>query len=273
MSGPQSLDPRPAGWFAVALSAELAPGQERSGILCAAPYRLHRQRDGQLRYVGSIGAVAEQNGYILAWHHPFAQPPDWQVPCLDETGWRPLRHHQLRARSHPQETYENSIDLAHFPVVHGFTELTVLQAPTFSDNSMSVRYRIARTHPLPLLPRIRPSFEVRLHGLGCAHNHIEVPVAGLRVRMFAQSTPTEPGWVDIRLGVSIRANGRLPGVLLPWIHRGIMHNVVHDFCQDIAIWENKQYRAPPLLVSEDGPIGSFRQWCRRYYPATVGRAD
>lgn len=266
MAAHRMLDPRPVGWFAVGLSRDLKPGQSLTGILCAAPFKLSRGVDGNLHHSGSITATSEQNGFILAWHHPHGQAPDWQVPVLDEGGWRPLLFRQMRVRSHPQETFENSIDMAHFPKVHGFSEIQVLQAPAFTEHSMAVRYRIVRRHPLPFVGKpITPSFEVRIHGIGIAHNHIELPDFGMRVRMFALSTPTEPGYVDIRLGVSIPTKLPFPGFLAPLVHWSFARNIHQDFCQDIAIWESKLYQAPPLLVRGDGPIARFRQWCARYY--------
>lgn len=261
------LDPSPIGWFAIGLSKELQQGQEETGVLCAAPYRVRRNLNGELESEGSALCVMEQNGFILAWHHPKGEQPEWSVPELDMSGWRPLIHKKLKARSHPQETFENSIDMAHFPIVHGFSDIKVLQEPTFEEHSMSVRYEISRSHPIPMFSNITPNFEVKVHGIGCAHNHIHVPDFGMRVRMFAWSTPTKPGFVDIRLGVSIAKDLKLPlsGLLAPLIHRGISKNVVDDFSQDIEIWENKRYKAPPVLVRNDGPIGLFRQYCRKYY--------
>lgn len=264
----RTLDPRPAGWFAVGLSNELKPEQSVTGILCTAPYTLGRSADGDLQFSGSISAVSEQNGFILAWHHPLGQPADWRVPVLDETGWRPMLFHKLSARSHPQETFENSIDMAHFPKVHGFSDIQVIQAPQFTEHSMNVRYRIVRKHPVPFVRKnISPSFEVRIHGIGCAHNHIDLDDFGMRVRMFAMSTPTHEGRVDIRLGVSIQKPLPHANFLAPLVHWGIARSIRKDFCQDIAIWENKLYQAPPLLVRGDGPIARFRQWCEKYYQA------
>jgi hypothetical protein len=263
-----ALDPRPVGWFAVGLSRDLRPGGALDGVLAAAPFRLTRAKGGALSFEGSIGAVVEQNGFLLAWHHPSGHAPSWHVPALDETGWRPLRYHHLTARSHPQETYENSIDTAHFPVIHGYTGIEIVQPMQCEGHGLKVGYRIARALPIPLVDwKLAPTFEVRLHGIGCAHNHIHVAELGLRVRMFALSTPTEPGRVDIRLGVSIARDNRIPlkQLSLPIAHRAVMRGIVHDFEQDMAIWENKRYLDRPVLVRDDGPIGKFRQWCRQFY--------
>ena len=262
------LDPRPIGWFAIARSDELRRGGEIAGVLAAAPYRLRRRRDGAVDVDGRIGALAEQNGFVFAWHHPGGAAPTWRVPALDETGWRPLRHRLLRARSHPQEVYENSIDTGHFPVIHGYSDISVLQPMRLDGHEMTVGYQIARKAPLPKLDwKVVANFEVHLHGLGCAHNHIEVPMFGLRVRMFALATPTEPGRVEIRLAVSVARDSRLPlgRLLLPLVHTGVKHGIVNDFLQDMAVWEHKRYLRPPMLVKGDGPIESFRRWSRQFY--------
>jgi 3-ketosteroid 9alpha-hydroxylase-like protein len=266
------LDPRPIGWFAIGRSGELPRGGERRGTLCAAPYRVRRRGDGSLHGKGSAVAVADQNGFLLAWHHPDGAPPAWRVPLLDERGWRPLRHRLLHARTHPQEVYENSIDVGHFPVIHGYQDISVLRPMRLAGHEMDVSYEIARQMPGPLPAawrRMVARFEVHLHGLGCAHNHIEVPTFGIAVRMFALATPTEPGHVEIRLGVSVARASRLPRPLgwlaMPLVHAGVKQSIVNDFLQDMAVWEHKRYLRPPLLVKGDGPIEGFRRWSRQFY--------
>jgi phenylpropionate dioxygenase-like ring-hydroxylating dioxygenase large terminal subunit len=255
-----TLDPRPIGWFAVARSGEVRRGRAVDGVLAAAPYRLGRRTDGRLWFTGGIGAVAEQNGFVFGWHHPGGAAPAWRVPALDETGWRPLRHTLLRARTQPQEVFENSIDVGHFPVIHGYRDIAVLAPMRLDGHEMRVAYRIAR-HGMVA------SFDVHLHGIGCAHNHIEVPAVGLRARMFALATPTEPGRVDIRLGVSVARSGSLR-FILPLVHAGVAHSIVNDFRQDLAVWEHKRYVRPPMLVKGDGPIESFRRWSRQFSVAS-----
>lgn len=259
-----ALDPRPAGWFALTRSSELPRGGELDGVLAAATYRLRRHHDGRIETIGRIGAICEQNGFVFGWHHPLGAAPSWQLPVLEERGFRPFRHTLLRARTHPQEVYENSIDTGHFPVIHGYRDISVLQPMRRYGHEMDVSYQIAREIPLTTR-RMVARFEVHLHGIGCAHNHIDVPAFGLRARMFALTTPTVPGHAEIRLAVSIADDSKLPRAILPFVHRGVEHSIVHDFRQDMAVWENKRYLARPRLVEGDGPIGHFRQWTRQFY--------
>lgn len=254
-----TLDPHPLGWFAVATADDLARGRERSGVLCGAPYRLRRDRDGALVATG-LGPLVEQNGLVLAWFHPEGARPAWSVPALDESGWRPLRHVLLQARTHPQEVYENSIDTAHFPVIHKYRDIRVLAPMQLEGHQMRVRYQITRGRA-----GMTAQFEVHLHGIGCAHNHIEVPALGLRVRMLALTTPTEPGHAEIRLAISVAHDPVLPlRPFLPLVHAGVAREIENDFRQDMAIWEHKRHLRPPMLVKGDGPIELFRRWSRQF---------
>jgi phenylpropionate dioxygenase-like ring-hydroxylating dioxygenase large terminal subunit len=261
-----ALDPRPAGWFAIARSGELSHG--KVGVLATLPYRSWREPDGKARVqvAGKVVPVAEQNGFVFAWHHPAGAAPTWTIPALDETGWRPLRHHFLRTRSHPQEVYENSIDTGHFPVIHGYSDIAVETPMKLDGHEMHVGYAIARRIPVPFVKaKSHAHFTVHLHGIGCAHNHIHVPMIDLKVRMFALATPTEAGQVEIRLAVSVAKDCKLPRALLPLVHTGVKASIVGDFEQDIAVWERKVFVRPPFLVKGDGPIEAFRRWAAQFY--------
>lgn len=264
------LEWQPAGWFALALSSEVKRGRAVSGTLATRDYRLERRDDGTLRCQGAAQIVVEQNGFILGWHHPEGQAPSWTVPVLDDSQWRPLQFHQLQAKTHPQEVFENSIDEAHFTVIHHFSDISVLSPMTTDCHNMRVRYAISRKSPVPgLTNKIRAEFEVFLHGIGCAHNTIDLPIGGIQAKMLVFATPTTEGNVDIRLGMTVqkRVSNPLLKAILPLIHRGAVKNIIHDFEQDCAIWNNKQFIAPPILVANDGPIGDFRRWCQQFYAA------
>lgn len=255
------------GWFAISRSRDLKINQDIMGVLNNKPYLLSRLGDGCLLFNGRKEIIIEQNQFIFVWHHPNNLPPIWYPPILAEQGWRYFRHHQFSIRSHPQEIYENCVDLAHFSPVHRYRILTVYP-PLFADHSMLVKYQIQRRH-LNFFSRkkLKINFAVQLYGIGCAHTHITVPALGLAVRMFTLTTPVQKGWVDIRLAVAIKVNTSFIGekIFLPIIHKMIQQNIVNDFSQDINIWQNKCYHEAPLLVKGDGQIMKFRRWCQQFY--------
>ena len=262
------LDPAPIGWFAIALSRELKPGSSKRGILATAPYSVRRSTHGELTCAGSATALCERGGFVFAWHHPRGESPSFELPHLPEDGFTKPRFSLIHANSHPQETYENSIDLAHFPTVHGYTDIKVLMPMQLQDHRMSAGYEIARGVPFVNSPRkLRSQFQVNLHGIGFAHNQVHVPALGLNVRMLALSTPTVAGEVELRLGVSVQTEGLnwATKLALPAIVRGITHTIVDDFKQDLAVWNHKVYLRPPVLSSVDGPIGNFRKRCKQFY--------
>ncbi|WP_433566414.1 hypothetical protein ACQP1O_15120 [Nocardia sp. CA-151230] len=64
---------------------------------------------------------------ILVWHGPDRGDPQWEVEevSADPEEWLPLQHTVLRFSGHPQEVSENSVDLGHLTVLHGFGAVTV----------------------------------------------------------------------------------------------------------------------------------------------------
>lgn len=257
-----------SGWFAVARSHELQAGCDKTGFLADEHYVLSRMTNGGLALNGKNDYVVEQNNFIFAWHHPNHTAPNWHIPVLSEKGWSLFLHHEFTIMSHPQEIYENCIDLAHFSNVHHYSDMSLKQAPVFEAHSMSVKHQIQRKNPnIFSKKRTEINFEVRLHGIGCAHTHILVPTFGMRVRMFTLTTPIQKGLVHIRLTVAIAMDIKFPlkKLLMPLVHSVIHKCIVNDFRQDILIWENKCYRAHPLLVKGDGQIIKFRHWCRQFY--------
>lgn len=256
------------GWFAIALSKEIKRNTQLTGMLSGRPFVLTRLANNQLLFNNEVKGILEQNDFIFAWHHPGKHSPTWHVPELNQNTWTHFLHHRLTVRTHPQEVYENCVDVTHFGFVHDFSEIMIDQAPQFQDHNMWVRHFIQRKNPNPFRTKpIVANFEVRLHGLGCAHTHISVPALGMNVRMFTLATPTNIGWVDIRIAVAIamKKNHFLKRIFNPLIHRSIYKNIIHDFCQDLFIWENKCYRPRPLLVKGDGQIMKFRRWCQQFY--------
>jgi hypothetical protein len=254
------------GWFAIALSKEVKCNQSIQVMLASTPYLVSRSQTGIVKLNNKTQNIREQNGIIYAWNHPEQLEPTWHIPLLDETGWSAFRYHQITAKTHPQEVYENGIDTSHFPVVHSFKQVTSQKKPIFENHNMTVEYSIHRNFFLSLKKLLFVEFEVSLHGLGCAYTHIHVQAYGMRIRMFTLTTPTYPGEVKIRLAVAISKNIKIPfkHLLLPMLHWIIQKNIIHDFCQDIPIWENKCYRPIPLLVKGDGDIIKYRRWCQQF---------
>jgi nitrite reductase/ring-hydroxylating ferredoxin subunit len=226
-----------------------------------------------------VWPVREVNGIVFVYYDAGGGVATWEPPMLEQDTWRPLIHATFDLHDHPQETVENSVDLGHFGIVHGYTNMTQRDPLQIDGHHFHIGYAAER--PLPLLPRVALRmqflFEIDIYGLGCSIVTITVERFGLKARLFVLATPTTSERITLSLALSlheVRHPGRIfplarlvPQALLEqMIARTILQNVVHDARQDFVIWEHKQHVQPPALAQGDGPIGPFRTWARQFYP-------
>jgi nitrite reductase/ring-hydroxylating ferredoxin subunit len=219
--------------------------------------------------------LLEQDGLLLAWHG--AVEPTWQPPALglgrEPWSWPELR--VLRIAGHPQDTSENSVDTGHFGWVHGYSDLEST-APLYTQGAyLRAAYRFRRRLPgLSVGPRILQDIEVHLHGLGYSVVELHQTDTNLLFRLLVLATPTEPGRLELTLGV---ATGPAHGSAGAWVRRlapllaplirplfaAIYRGEVND---DVRFWAQKHFHPRPALAAGDGPIGPYRAWCRQFYP-------
>lgn len=222
--------------------------------------------------------LREQNGLLLAWFDSAGRAPSFEVPILDDRGWTPIVTHTWRLRTHPQETAENSVDIAHFHSVHKYDDVAVLADLELDGPVLRSRYAFTRNENFLIGPsKVRVEFDAVIHGLGYSIVHARTLSLKTHTRHWVLPTPIDGEHIDLHVGLSVQEfedpNVILQGLgLLPrgWLTRQAvgptMAGYVHDVSQDIAIWENKRYIHPPALASTDGPIGKYRAWCRQFYP-------
>jgi phenylpropionate dioxygenase-like ring-hydroxylating dioxygenase large terminal subunit len=70
--------------------------------------------------------VREVNGVLVVYHDAEGRPLQWEVPERSTSGWTPLLSRAWTLHSHPQETTENSVDIGHLIVVHGYHAVETL---------------------------------------------------------------------------------------------------------------------------------------------------
>ena len=225
-------------------------------------------------------------GLVFLWHGP--------VDASGEPPYRPDRWPELdtdtyvhRGRYAPRdigmhltEFAENSVDVAHFPVLHGrmhipWTRWTMPlvtvdhQADWQTDpdhpylayflNDASLRFRCRP------LPRSGASTVATFVGpASLVMFQITVPDVG-SVLIAQTHTPLEAPGAPMRLQVrftwwSERTMGRL-------LTSYIVGNWVSQWWQDVSVWENKVHMQRPKLVGNDGPVGKLRAWYQQFYAA------
>ena len=201
----------------------------------------------------------ERNGLVLVWHHGGGAAPSWEVPEVEEAtnpAWTDPDRYDWTIQTQVQEIAENGVDTAHFRFVHG--TVTVPESEVEFDGD----FRHAVNHIRMNTPRgeVDGTIEARSFGIGLSivrysgiFETVQVlsttPIDERTVvhrKSFRQPRPTEG-----------EKPSRAPGAFI--------RNVVKQLGEDVPIWENKVYQERPLLCDGDGPIGKYRQWCRRFY--------
>lgn len=233
-----------------------------------------------------VWPLREVNGLIFVYYDSQCDSqratlpkPAWEPPALDLAGWGPLRHRTFDLRDHPQETVENSVDLGHFAIVHGYEDLALCAQMRSEGPRFSIAYAGLRRAPYVgwLGARSRFRFDIEIFGMGYSLVTVSVERLGLAGRLFVLATPTTRERIDLSLAFSLRhiehperihplARLAPRGLLERLIARTIFAGAVHDAQQDFPIWEHKRHIQPPALAQGDGPIGAFRIWARQFYP-------
>jgi nitrite reductase/ring-hydroxylating ferredoxin subunit len=227
--------------------------------------------------------VHETHGLVMVWYGSVGEAPTFDIPDVDTTGWLAPRMKTYTMRGHPQETSENSVDMGHLGVVHGYRDVKVLRELRCDPGHLSVKYSMVRPYvpELTMLGDVYAEFFIHVIGLGYSRVEVEVPRFGLRTRHLIFATPTDAERMELRIGFTHYAVQRpdmLPRALaaLPlaalnqaMVRIGI-RTFAHDVEQDFDIWNHKTYVHPPQLAVGDGPIGSYRRWAKQFYPGLRG---
>ncbi len=222
--------------------------------------------------------IHEVNGFLMVYYHETGEAPDWFIPKIKMDNWTPLQYVEWQINSHPQEITENSVDVGHFNVTHGFEQVEIIQNATMNAHYLTARYAMSRPSFLPkILPAIRTEFEVHVHGLGYSFVEVKFPKLQTEIRVFVQPIPLEAGKIILRLGIQLKQL-KLPvvGSLKPlnWLlSKIILQNFTADVAHDLVIWENKQYVERPLLALGDGPIAEYRLWAKQFYTLKCEEQD
>lgn len=220
--------------------------------------------------------VRERNGVVLVFWGPEGALPDFEIPEIDPTGWTPWHGHVLELAGHPEDIAENSVDVGHFVVVHGYRAVREIQGAEIDGARLHARYGFERPRSFFGQSVVRVEFHVHQWGLGYALVEVWVKDLGLEVRQLIMPQPVERDRVRLHLAISVKHVARpasvspvlraMPGA---WLARLIapqaLRALVADVKQDVPLWEHKQHLPTPALAEGDGPIGLYRRWARGFY--------
>lgn len=221
--------------------------------------------------------LREKNGFVIVWYDAKDNAPKWEVPDTNNNGWTEIMTADYKLRSHPQETTENSVDLGHFGIVHGYSNVDVIREAQVSGPLLNAVYAFSRPAPAGWgKEMLRAEIELYAHGLGYSFVEVELPRLGIKTRQYVFPCPIDGEYINLKIGMSVKAIENpekinpllklLPKRLTTWFAlRSAFKGYCHDVSQDFKIWENKVYMDNPALAKGYGPIMRYRKWAKQFY--------
>ena len=121
----------------------------------------------------------EIRGLIFAWWGIRGRAPQWRRPAdqPDQAGWSNLEIRTFRFPGHPQETTENSVDLAHLRRVHGYDSVKRIEPISVDGPCLESRFDFRRTRKIAGIATLTLDFSTSTRVFGLGYSFVGVPRA------------------------------------------------------------------------------------------------
>lgn len=223
------------------------------------------------RAVADALPVEEVNGMVMGWHHPDGKAPYFEIqhiPALNQGDeeWGEIHYHQYDLPTCVQEIAENDVDAAHFTYLHGMPAFYETEAIT--EGPLKRSSSAMQTNPDFIVGdnEAEPyQLNREAHGPGSV-TVISTGVAGFKsgnvgkFLLYNVATPVDDERTILRWSMCVTKNledDDMGKTLIEGYPEGVK--------DDIPIWEEKIYRANPVLCDGDGPIAKHRKWFSQFY--------
>jgi len=223
------------------------------------PYGTRTPPITKLQPIVRMLPTIEKYGMIWSWFHPACEPPSWQlpeIPHLTEPGYVKPRRGSWTANTCVQEIAENGVDFAHLKFLHGAPIIPPAEVKFdkhIFDVNMANGYIVGRSH-------------------GPGLNVFDFTKDGVTAHMVSYSVPVTRDKTQMNMSFTHKAFAE--GTRELAIAKGLVDHMIGAAANetsagfesvDFIVWNNKKYRAHPLLCDGDGPIAQFRQWFKQFY--------
>jgi nitrite reductase/ring-hydroxylating ferredoxin subunit len=219
--------------------------------------------------------MRELNGMVATWFDASGAPPSWEPapwPEYNAPDWTPFSHaFTLDIRTHVQEVGENSADIQHFVHLHAHYTADLTSTELVTDGHKLIHTTRAKYKVFGVLKMLGKPPEgplsLTFEGLGIVQTRAAID-ARKPLRYMAVFCVTPLDEQQVRMSVLFSMNKSLPAPFRPLLRWKALRESRRSVDQDIPIWENKVYRERPTLRPNDGPIGTYREWTRQFYPSS-----
>jgi hypothetical protein len=210
--------------------------------------------------------IVESNGLLMAWYHPYDEPPAWELPDLPEFNGHaemaPLVTRDYIIKADWQEMAENSVDSAHFRYVHN-TDI-VPEIEEYETDGPQARMRSVQKF---VTPRgvVDGRIDVDTWGPGFGLTRFSGIVDTF---LIGCNTPITADKCHLRFNFTVRKMS--DDDTTTKVGEAFVNEVHRQVSEDIPIWENKAHLVRPALADTDGPYLKFRKWASQFYAEGVG---
>ena len=220
-------------------------------------------------------------GLVFAWSGSGGRSPQWDLPASPPTGsdWSEMELWSVRFAGHPQETTENSVDLAHLRHVHGYRNVKGVGSVSVDGARLKSCFDFKRVQTIAGIECFTYDVSVvtHVHGLGFSFVEIREHSIDMQIRLWVLATPVDGELVELTLATQVRQlfEPKRPIVGMRFLPVGLRTRIMNkilmasykqDVLPDVEIWSRKRYRPRPLLCRSDGEIVKYRRYCEQFYP-------
>ncbi|MES2495768.1 MAG: Rieske 2Fe-2S domain-containing protein [Pseudomonadota bacterium] len=222
-----------------------------------------------------VWPTAERGGMIFIWHDLAGSEPQYDLPDYDESrkiegaGFRRL--HDDFGSAHPQDVFENGVDFAHFPGVHGTGRaVSDGEIRTEGHRFFSPVRILPAGHEGPIDRSIGSTVDSEVVGGGLSRVESRTPHApGIVTNYYVSVTPVDASLSHYYVHQFFLKDDDCV-LTADQIERfttmAAEHGVKEQY-SDGKIWPFKAYVEQPMLSSADGPILKYREWYKQFHPA------
>lgn len=222
----------------------------------------------------------EVSGLIFAWWGIGGRPPQWRLhpDRPDQASWCGQEIRTIRFPGHPQETTENSVDLAHFRYVHGYDSVDRIGRVLVDGHRLMSNFDFKSRRKVAGIGKFFLDISAVTHIYGLGYSFVEIHERGVGVdmRLWVLATPVDGTNIDLTLVSQVKemSSPRRWFAGLRFLPVGLRAHIFNKFMslqqqqdvlQDVVIWSRKRYRSRPRLCRSDGEIMPFRAYCAQFY--------
>lgn len=219
--------------------------------------------------------TVERGGMIFVWHDLGGSEPQYELPVYDESrkitnaGFHRL--HDDFGSAHPQDVFENGVDFAHFPGVHGTGKaISDGDIRTEGHRFFSPVRILPMGHDGPVDRSVGSTVDSEVIGGGLSRVESRTPHApGITTIYYVSVTPVDASLSHYYVHQFFLKDDDCP-MSAEQIERFTTMAAEHGLKEqysDGKIWPFKAYVEQPMLSSADGPILKYRDWYKQFHPA------